>query len=130
MTEQTHVIEIAGIGNFTFRRRVMRSEFQIGAEYSRLTEGVSTPSAWLDMFATAFSTLKVLTVEAPAGWNLEDMDPADNDTYRKIMEVFGQLRAAEDRFRLGHGTAGAHGSSGNGGNHSALVPPPVPAATQ
>lgn len=130
MTEQTHSLPIAGIGNFTFRRRVMRDEFKIGAEYSRLTEGVTTPSAWLDMFATAFSTLKVLTDEAPAGWNLDDMDPADNDTYRKIMEVFGQLRAAEDRFRLGHGTAGANGSAGNGWNHSALVPPPIPAATQ
>ena len=121
MTDKTHTIDAPGIGAFTFRRRTMRDEFRIGAEYSRLTEGVVTPSSWLDMFATAFSTLKVLTAESPAGWNLDEMEPDDADTYRKIMEVFGALRAAETRFRRGSGANGEAGSSGNGGNNPAVV---------
>jgi len=123
--ERQHIIEVPNIGAFTFRRRVMRDEFKIGAEYSRLTEGVNTPSQWLDMFATAFSTLKTLTAEAPAGWDLDAMEPDDNDTYRKILEVYGALRAAEARFRLGSGAAGESSGTGASGYHSALVPPPV-----
>lgn len=122
MTDKTHIVEIAGIGNFCFRRRVMRDEFRIGAEYSRLTEGVGTPSTWLDMFATAFSTLKVLTEEAPGGWDLDTMEPDDAETYRKIMEVFGALRAAESRFRRGSGAISEAGRAGDGGNNPAMVP--------
>lgn len=128
--ERQHTIEVPNVGAFTFRRRVMRDEFKIGAEYSRLTEGVATPSSWLDMFATAFSTLKVLTAEAPAGWNLEEMEPDDNNTYRKILEVYGALRAAEARFRSGSGAGSEGFGPGAGGNNTALVSPPVQSAGQ
>ncbi len=101
MNERQHTIEVPNVGAFTFRRRVMRDEFKIGAEYSRLTEGVATPSQWLDMFATAFSTLKTLTAEA------------------------GALRAAEARFRSGSGAVGEGVGAGAGGNNPALVSPPV-----
>ena len=105
--EKQHGLDVPGTGSFTFRRRVMADTFRIGAEYSRLTEGVSAPSPWLDAFATAYATLKVLTVEAPAGWDMAEMDPEDDASYAKIMGVFGTLRAAEARFRLGNGTPGA-----------------------
>jgi hypothetical protein len=122
MTDKTYPIEMPGIGVFTFRRRKMRDEFRVGAEYSRLTEGVESPSSWLDMFATAFSTLKVLTVESPAGWDMEEMEPDDPDSYRKIMEVFGALRADEARFRSGSGANSEAGRAGNGGHDPAVVP--------
>lgn len=109
MTEKQYPIEIPGVGNFVFRRRVMRDEFKIGAEYSRLTEGVETPVQWLDLIATATATLKVLTVEAPAGWDIDGMDPEDGATYSRIMEVYGALRAAEARFRGERGVAGQAG---------------------
>lgn len=109
MNEKQYPIEVPGVGNFIFRRRVMRDEFRIGAEYSRLTEGVETPVQWLDLIAAATSTLKVLTVEAPSGWDIEAMDPEDDATYAKIMEVYGALRAAEARFRGERGAAGQAG---------------------
>ena len=130
MNEKTFPLEVAGIGNFVFRRRVLRDEFRIGAEYSRLTEGVDAPSQWLDLFATAYATLKVLAVEAPDGWELDTMAPDDSDTYRKIMEVFGALRAAEARFRAGHGTGGQAGGAGDGRDARPMVSPPLQPAAE
>lgn len=123
MTEKTHILEVPGIGLFTFRRRTMGLEFKMGAEYSRLTEGVETPTTWLATLATATAALKVLTVEAPKDWDIDGMDPEDDTTYSRIMEVYGALRAAEARFRSGRGAAGQGCGAGTGGEPGAVVPP-------
>lgn len=127
---QQHNLEVPGVGAFIFRRRVLRDEFRIGAEYSRLTEGVEAPSQWLDLFATAYATLKVLTVEHPDGWVLDDMAPDDPDTYRRIMEVFGALRAAEARFRPANGKGGQTDGAGDGRDSGPVVSPPLQPAAQ
>lgn len=118
------------IGSFVFRRRNFRDEFKIGAEYSRLTEGVETPTGWLHLLSTAVSTLKVLTEEAPDGWNIDAMDPADIETYNTIMEVYGRLATAEARFRSGSGMAGKAGGQTDGGDGGPVVSPAISPAPE
>lgn len=104
-------VTVDGIGTFTFGRRRVRDELAIAAEFSRLTEGVDTPTPFLESVAGWISTLKVLTVDAPEGWLLDidgkptadlDMaDPLDNDTYAKLIKVHAELRKKEGSFRSG-----------------------------
>lgn len=94
-------ISVDGIGTFTFGRRRMRDEMAIAAEFSRLTEGVETPTPYLASVAGWVSTLKILTVEAPEGWDMDEMDPLDDDTYAKLVKVHTALRDKERSFRSG-----------------------------
>lgn len=93
------IINVEGVGDFRMRRRNMRLEMAIAAEFSRLTEGVETPAPHLSLLASWISTLKVLTVEAPEGWDILEMDPLDDDTYAKLAKVHRALREAETASR-------------------------------
>lgn len=106
--ETDYQVTVEGIGTFTFMRRNMRAEMAIAAEYSRLTEGVDTPTAWLDNVAGWISQLSVLTVHAPDGWslNLDDIDPEDGEFYQRLIRVHGALRAKELSFRAGRAATG------------------------
>ena len=92
-------VTVDGLGAFTFGRRTMRDEFAIAAEYSRLTEGIKTPTDFLHFYARAFSTVKVLQVEGPAGWNVDNLDPQEDASYAQLISVFDALRAQEADFR-------------------------------
>jgi hypothetical protein len=92
-------LDVEGVGTFVFARRTMRDELRISAEYSRLTEGVLTPTPYLDTVAGWMATLKVLTVKCPHNWDPETMDPFDTDTEEKILKVYGALRVKEGSFR-------------------------------
>lgn len=106
MTPTTYSVTVDGVGTFTFAKRSMRSNLAVAAEYSRLTEGVENPVPFLDTVATWMSTLKVLTVNAPDGWVLDDMDPEDTDTYARLGKVYSALRGKEDSFRRGANPVG------------------------
>lgn len=99
MNPKQFAVEVDGIGNFTFAWRTMRHEFAVQAEYSRLTEGVATPSQALEMLAGIVSQLKVLTLEAPADWDISSMDPLDDEVYAKLVKVHAAMRAKEGSFR-------------------------------
>ena len=92
-------VQVDGLGSFTFGRRTMRDEFAIHAEYSRLTEGVESPTNFLASFAEFFSVLKVLTVVAPDGWNVETIDPQDDASLARMKSAYAALRAKEADFR-------------------------------
>lgn len=92
-------IQVEGLGSFTFARRTMRDEFAIAAEYSRLTEGVQTPTDFLHYYARAFSTIKVLQVASQDGWSVENLDPQEDASYAQLIGVFDALRAQEADFR-------------------------------
>jgi hypothetical protein len=109
-------LHVDGIGTFTFARRTMRLEFKIQAEYSRLTEGVETPTANLDYIAGVFSALRVLTLAAPEGWNLDDLDPLEQSDFEKVIRVHAALRDKEGSFRRKPAAAGAGDGPGNGGH--------------
>ena len=92
-------IDVEGVGTFVFGRRTMADEIKMHVEYSRLTEAVP-PTPWLDQVATWLSTLKVLTVRAPDGFDIEALDPLEEDTYIKMMRVHAALVEKERSFRL------------------------------
>lgn len=92
------VVPVEGIGNFTFGRRAMADEIKIQVEFARIIEGVE-PTAWLNTVGGWLSVLRVLTVRAPADWDIEGMDPTDDETYAKLARVHGALIDKERSFR-------------------------------
>jgi hypothetical protein len=92
-------VDVPGVGHFIFAKRTMRDEMRVAAEYSRLTEGVETPTEFLASMAGWISTLKVMTVEAPDGWDLDMMDPFDDEASENILKAYAGLRAKEASFR-------------------------------
>lgn len=92
-------LDVEGVGHFVFGRRTLRDEARIAAEYSRLTEGVATPTEDLVLLASWMSTLAVLTSGAPEGWDVDGLDPLDPDTYTRLGKVYAALREKEGSFR-------------------------------
>lgn len=91
-------VDVEGVGTFSFGRRTMRDEIKIQVEYARLIEGVE-PTEWLAVVAGWIATLRVLTVAAPAGWDIDEMDPLDDQTYARLAKVHQVLVDKERSFR-------------------------------
>jgi hypothetical protein len=119
------VVDVPDVGVFTFARRNMRSELAIAAEFSRLSEGIATPSAFLETVGGWIATLKVLTLNAPAGWVLDEMDPLDDENYARLMNVHAALRAREDSFRRKPQSGREDQRAGSVADDSVLVSPQV-----
>ena len=117
-------VSVEGIGSFAFGRRKMADEVAIQVEYARIIDGV-TPTEWLALVAGWLSALKVLTVRAPAGWDIDEMDPLDDDTYAKLMKVHAALTAKERSFRKGAKAGGQGAGAGSGEDSRVLVSPEV-----
>lgn len=98
--ETDYTVSAEGIGSFTFGRRRMRDEIAIQVEYARIIDGVE-PTSWLQAVGGWISTLRVLTVRAPDGWDIDGMDPTDPETYAKIRLVYEGLSDKETSFRRG-----------------------------
>lgn len=94
-------VDVEGIGRFMFAKRTIRREFAILSIHSDLVGGTATPSPMLDDFASAFATIKGLLVQGPDGWDIESLDPLDDDTWTQISRIQGALRAREVAFRQG-----------------------------
>lgn len=106
------VVTVDGIGTFSFAKKTMRSQISIQTEYSRLTEGVETPTNFLANIASAMACLKVQTVSAPDGWDIMTMDPEDSESYQSIMKVWGALRDKQATFRARSGAKPQGDSTG------------------
>ena len=91
-------VPVEGIGNFTFGRRTMADEIKIQVEFARIIDGVE-PTAWLNTVGGWLSTLRVMTVRAPADWDIEGLDPTDDETYAKLGRVYDALIQKERSFR-------------------------------
>jgi len=98
-------VDVEGVGTFVFARRTMRDEIKIQREFARIIDGVE-PTAWLATVGGWIADLSVLTVEAPEGWNIEELDPLDDETYAKLARVHTQLRDKERSFRGQSATGG------------------------
>lgn len=118
-------LDIPGVGNFSFAKRTLRDEMAIAAEYSRLTEGIDTPTTWLGYVATWIAALKVLVVTAPESWDIDAMDPLDQSTYDTLRDVHAALREKEDSFRKGPAKVGEAARTGDVGEPGVLVPAQV-----
>ena len=107
------VVEVGGIGSFRFGRRKMRDQLKIFTEYSRITEGIADTAPWLTRIADAIAALKVLTVESPSGWDIDAMDPLDDESFGNIVKVHDALIDKERSFRPNKGENGkAAGEAG------------------
>ena len=107
--ETDFTVQVDGVGTFTFGRRTMRDEIAIQVEYARIIDGVE-PTAWLQAVGGWLSVLRTLTVRAPDGWDLDNMDPLDDQTYANLSKVYETLSERERSFRRGSKQAG----EGNG----------------
>lgn len=103
-------VPVEGIGSFTFAKRTMADELAIQREYADIIGGVESPTVWLETMGGWLSVLRVLTVRAPDGWDLDELDPLDEGTYAKLNKVYEELRTQERSFRGGQKPAG-EGSS-------------------
>lgn len=104
-------VTVEGVGRFVFGHRKMGDELEIQREYARMIDGV-TPTDWLATVAGWLAALKVLTVSAPAGWNLDELDPLDEATYSKLHNVHHALREQERSFRRQPTAPGQAGGAG------------------
>lgn len=103
--ETDYAVDVEGVGTFMFGRRTMRDQIAIEVEFARIIDGVE-PTAWLAAMGGWLSTLRVLTVRAPAGWDLDALDPTDPETYSKLLRVHDALAEKERSFRHKPGPAG------------------------
>ena len=103
--ETDFTVKVDGVGTFTFGRRTMRDEIAIQVEYARIIDGVE-PTAWLQAVGGWLSVLRTLTVRAPEGWDLDTMDPLDDETYARLSNVYEALVDQERSFRRGSKPAG------------------------
>lgn len=106
-------VNVENIGQFTFGKRTMRDEVAIQVEYARLIDGVE-PTAWLKAVCGWLSALSVLIVSAPSGWDMDSMDPLDDETYARLNQVYEALRERERSFRRGKTAVGEAGSPAAG----------------
>lgn len=106
-----YTVKVEGIGTFAFGRRTMRDEIAVQVEYARIIDGVE-PTVWLQAMAGWLSTLRVLTVRAPDGWDMDDLDPLDDESYAKLKKVYDALVEKERSFRRGSGASKQEGGAG------------------
>lgn len=124
-----YYIDVPDIGRFRCARRTMMIEVEVQREYASMAGGVE-PTAWLVTIAEYLSTLRVLIVDAPEGWDMDDMDPLDDETYQQLGRVFAALREREETFRRKSGKAGQENGAGNGEHGGSVVSPDVPATPE
>jgi hypothetical protein len=93
-------VAVADLGEFVFGKRTMRDEIASQVEYARMIDGVS-PTPWLETVCGAMADLKVLTVRAPEGWDVDDLEPHDPATYAKLINAHRALLNKERSFRPG-----------------------------
>lgn len=98
-TDRTYPVTVDGVGEFFFRRRIMRDQFRIHADTMRILGGpVSDTMLWNS--AAAMATIGVLMVSGPTkDWNVEDLDPLDSDDVATLYKVHGRLLEEEEKFR-------------------------------
>ena len=99
MTPETFQVAVEGVGTFECRRRTLRVEIKIGAEFSRLTEGEEQIPAWMRELCEVVSAIKVLVVAGPDGFDVDSMDPHDEETFGRLIAIYNAITAEETRFR-------------------------------
>ncbi|WOL24225.1 hypothetical protein fHeYen801_015 [Yersinia phage fHe-Yen8-01] len=122
-------IKVDGIGTFRIARRKMSDEILIQRYYAEYAGGVE-PTAWLATLAEYLSTYRGLVVTAPEGFDIDNLDPLDDETYKKLGSVFTAIREQEERFR-GRFTAPSKGAGEVDGTDSRpLVQEDLPTPTE
>ena len=94
-------IVVDGVGAFSFARRTLGDAIKIRGDYLRLCGELGEGDKEISAYANIISSLNVLCVSAPAGWeDIELLDlTGDDDVLNRLIELFEKLRGAEDSFR-------------------------------
>lgn len=108
------VVKVDGIGDFVFGHRTMADHIKVNVEHSRMVEGV-TPTPFLDTLAGWIATIRVLAVRTPGDFDLDALDPLEESTYDKLMQINGALRAKELSFRGKQNPASEGSGTATGG---------------
>ena len=94
-------VSVAGIGEFTFRRRTIRDTVAIEAEKTRILGGPCDAPGLLAA-AHCIAHISQLLVSAPQGWSVEHYDPVDDpENIKDLYRIGMALRDAEATFRQG-----------------------------
>jgi len=132
-------ILLDGIGTFTFNRKSYGAQIKIDAVRARILGAnydIEKVDATLNMHASLVGLYSALVVSCPPGWeNIEQVDMTEEpDLDNKILELYMELRARLDSFRVKKGpgsgnSAGQAGSPADAGHDGILDPAQVqPAA--
>jgi hypothetical protein len=97
---RTYPVNVEGVGDFVFRKRMLKDQIAIQANASRMLGG-PVEDAELRSFAHALATIELLTVQAPADWKPSEIDPLEPEQTQKLWDVHEGLRDAEEKFRKG-----------------------------
>lgn len=117
-------VSVPDVGDFVFGKRTMRDEIATQVEYARMIDGVP-PTPWLEAVCGAIADLKTLTVKAPDGWDIDELNPHDPLTYKKLIAAHRELLEKERSFRPGSTGADQAEREGPGEDGRVPVPPQV-----
>lgn len=115
-----YFVDIDGLGAFEVMRRTMLANNKIRSEFNRITEGQESLSEAFEQFCVVFSTLKALVVKAPTGWNLDNLDPDDDNSYQQMYSLYFKIVEKEKFFR-GKDQGGQNTSAGSGSDDRVVV---------
>ena len=114
-------VVVEDVGTFRFAKRSMRDHIDIEVEFARIIDGTE-PTEYLHVLAKWLSTFKVLTVLAPSGWDIDNMNPLDAKTYKTLSAVYDALKDKEGDFRGGPSKEEQASGAPVGQNPGVLVP--------
>ena len=114
---ETYVIDLEGVGQFEVFRLTQRQRLRVLTEQARLTEGVEDLPESLLREAAITAAVKALVVKAPDGWDVDSIDPLDEDgSYSAMQRLYAAISEREQRFRGKTATQGAGpGTAQDGG---------------
>lgn len=118
-------VEVEGVGTFIFGRRTLKDELRIQAEYSRITEGVDTPTLMLYTLGIAIATIRILMVQGPVDFDLDALDPVEEDTFTQLQAIYEGVKAKEYSFRKKSGKGSKADSTPDVEVDGVLVPTEV-----
>ena len=109
-------LDVDGIGRFIFGRRTQRDQYRIRGLYAQMTGShwredgtVGDYEAWMH------ANIEVMTVEFPATFSLDKLDPLVDDTEKddRLMRIYNALREKELSFRPKPADGGAKPGAGD-----------------
>lgn len=95
---RTHVVDVEGVGQFEFQHRTLTLQVGVEAIMNRMLDGPVSDERLLYV-ARAIATIKKLAIKVPEGFDLEAIDPIDENEVEGVLKAYGGLLDAEATFR-------------------------------
>lgn len=98
LKSRTHTVDVDGVGQFEFHHRTLTLQVGVEAILNRMLDGPVSDEKLLYV-ARAISTVKKLAIKWPEGFDLEAIDPIDENEVGSVLKAYGGLLEAEANFR-------------------------------